>query len=123
MILHDQEMVKTLKRVNILELQEMIDEYPEEERAGRSDWEVLANEAGYLLSLYHEYDTVHYDDLRESRAILNKVRKRKMSADDLTKTLWRTITVQSARESVNEYNRLKRLVERLKKMGLECPYC
>ncbi len=120
MKLTDKEAIKELKRVRILELDEMIHDYPEDEVDGRSDWDMIANEAGWLLELFLEGDTSHADDLRDAREILSRTSYGKtMPLNPRTlKPIYSKTDVQCAKDTVNEYNRLVRFVAKLRKMGL-----
>ena len=116
MKLTDKEAIKALKRANILELSEMLDSYPESDVDGRSDWEMIANEAGWLLDSYRSGDTARSDDLQEAREFIRNYQK------GLIQRRY-CYTIDNARSTVNEYNRLVRFVSKLKSMGLYCPYC
>lgn len=120
MKLTDREAIKALKKVRILELDEMLYDYPEDEVEDRSDWEMIANEAGWLLELFLEGDTSHADDLRDAREILSRTKYGKVTpANPRTlKPIYSKTDVQWAKDTVNEYNRLVRFVEKLRKMGL-----
>ena len=124
MKLTDTAAIKALKKVRIYELEEMIDNYPENERNGRTDWDMVANEAGWLLDSYNSQDTVRHDDIEEAREILSKTRYGTVPAFSYySGKPYKDYEIQSAKDRVNEYNRLTRFVARLKKMGLYCPYC
>lgn len=123
MKLTDTDAIKALKKVRILELEEMIRDYPENERDGRSDWDMIANEAGWLLDSYNSYDTCRHEDLEEARDILSKTRYGTVTYLTFSGKPYKDYEIQDAKDCVNEYNRLVRFVARLKKMGLYCPYC
>lgn len=121
MKLTDATAIKALKKVRIYELEEMIDEYPTAEIDGRSDWEMIANEAGWLLDSYESYDTSRNDDLEEAQGILVKTRYGKVPYLTFSGRCYTDYEVQNAKNRVNEYKRLKRFVTRLKGMGLYVP--
>ena len=123
MKLTDAEAIKALKKVRITELEEMIDDYPENERDCRSDWEMIANEAGWLLDSFNSYDTVLREDLDEAKDILSKTHYGKTPYLTYSGHVYKEHEIQTAKNIVNEYNRLTRFVARLKGMGLYCPYC
>ena len=123
MKLTDEKAIKALRRVRIYELEEMIESYPESDIDGRNDWEMIANEAGWLLDSYNSYDTCRNDYLGEARDILSKTRYGTVPYLNYTGKVYTESEIQDAKNTVNEYNRLVRFVERLKKMGLYCPYC
>ena len=116
MKLTNPEAIKALKKANILQLSEMISEYPESDVDGRSDWEMIANEAGWLLDMFNSGDTAHSDDLRDAREFIRDYQK------GIAQKRY-CYRIEDARATVNEYNRLVRFVAKLKAMGLYCPYC
>ena len=125
MNLTDKSAISALKRVNCCELTDLVYDYPEDERDGRTDWEMIANEAGYLLSMFREDDTAHSDGLREAREILHRTKGGKVMPINARtlKPLYKPYEIQTARDTVNEYNRLARFVKKLQSMGLYCPWC
>lgn len=112
--------IKALKKVRCCELEDMLSDYPESDVDGRSDWEMIANEAGWLLSAFNEYETAHHEDLEEARHIINVYNACKRSGYAFK---YKPHEIQTARDTINEYNRLTRFVAKLKSMGLYCPYC
>ena len=118
MKLTDPEAIKALNRVNIEELHEMVVNYPQDDVDGRTDWEMIANEAGWLLDSYNSSDTVRNEDLQDAREFIREYNRNNLP-------VWGNgySRIEDARRTVNEYNRLVRFVNRLKKMGLYCPYC
>lgn len=121
MKLKDEQVIRILKRVRLYELEEAIDTYPENERDGRSDWQMLADEAGYIYSCYHEDGHVFKDDLEGARELLRETRYGKVIPLD-QRTLkprrgYYPSDIQIAKNCVNEFNRLERLVNKLEKLG------
>ena len=123
MKLTDKKAIMALKRANIGELCDMVADYPDDEVDGRSDWEMIANEAGYLLDSFNSFDTVRNEDLREAKEIIYRFRSGRMLYWSNGRPMWDQLDLETAKNTVNEYNRLKSFVARLKKMGLYCPYC
>lgn len=115
MKLTDNEAIKALKKARICELEDMISDYPESDVDGRSDWDMIANEAGWLLDSFCSYDTVHHDDLEECYEIIRDSRR--------INPQYSSWDLKRARKTVNEFNRLYRFVQYLKGRGLYCPYC
>ena len=120
MKLTDREAIKALKKARNFELEEMLYNYPDDEVEDRSDWEMIANEAEWLLEMFLEGDTSHADDLRYAREILSRTKYGKVTpANPRTlKPIYSKMDVQWAKDTVNEYNRLVRFVEKLRKMDL-----
>ena len=125
MKLTDQEAIKALKADRIYDLERMIEDYPEDERDGRTDWDMIANEAGWLLDAMNEEENANHEALVEAQQIIRQTKNGTVFPGALTSvqvTTWR-IRVRDARDYVNMYNRLTRFVKKLKGMGLYCPHC
>lgn len=125
MKLTDQEAIKALKKVRVYDLEQMISDYPEDERDGRSDWDMIANEAGWLLDALNEDENANHEALLEAREILRETHNGKTMPILVPsfKPKYKEYEVRDAKEFVNMYNRLTRFVKKLKGMGLYCPYC
>lgn len=115
----DKAAIILLKKLNSSELWERVYSYPEDERDGRSDMQMLADEAGYMLSLFEEDGTAHHDDLKLCRHILNRTKYGKVMPIYFPsmKPVYNLSDIQTAKDVVNEYNRLKRFVKRMEKNG------
>ena len=125
MKLTDVEAIKALRKVRVYDLEMMISDYPEDERDGRSDWDMIANEAGWLLDAFNESENANHEALEEAREIIRETHNGKVFPGLLTSAKLKSyqLKVQDARDLINMYNRLKRFVQKLKSMGLYCPYC
>lgn len=115
----DPEALKELKRVRSWNLQEDVAEYPENEREGRSDMQFLTDECSYILSNFQEDGHALCEDLQEAREILRKTKNGKQVPlwQSTLKPVWDKHRIESARDTVNEYNRLKSLMKRLNDKG------
>lgn len=118
----DKEAKKQLKMIGFMELSESIETYPEEERNGRTDLEIILQEAEYFLDMYDE-DTVYYEDLEQAKEFLRESKNGKIipcwnTLPPMPKfsTIEFEIKVQEARNSINDYKRLKAGVQRLYKL-------
>lgn len=120
MKLTDGKAIAMLQRARLYDVEESIDTYPENERDGRDDWQMLADEAGYIYSLYFE-DTCHAEALEDARRVLAETKYGKVIPLDprtfKPKRGYMPSDIQVAKDIVNEFNRLKRFCERLEKMG------
>ena len=125
MKLTDKEAIKALRKVRCCDLEEMLYDYPEDERDGRTDWDMIANEAGWLLDSFNEYEHANHEALQEARQVLRETKNGTVFHGLLTSVELKRKQneVYSARELVNMVNRLSRFVQKLKGMGLYCPYC
>jgi len=123
--LTDPEAIKALKKVRCYDLEERLSDYPEEERDGRTDWDMIANEAGWLLDSFHDDSCANYEALEEAKEFVRETKNGAVFPGLLTSIQlqsWR-LKVQDARDLINMVNRLERFVKKLKGMGLYCPYC
>ena len=123
--LTDAEAINALRKVRCYDLEERLSDYPEEERDGRTDWDMIANEAGWLLDSFHDDSCANYEALKEAKQVLRETNYGKVYSGLLTSvelTTWR-FKVKDAKDFVNMVNRLERFVNKLKSMGLYCPYC
>ena len=123
--LTDQEAIKALRKVRCYDLEMMLSDYPEDERDGRSDWEMIANEAGWLLDSFRSDDHANHEALEESKDLIRQTKNGTVFPGLLTSIQLKSwqIRVADARELINMVNRLTRFVQKLKGMGLYCPYC
>ena len=121
----DVEAIKALRKVRCYDLEMMIADYPEDERDGRTDWDMIANEAGWLLDAFNEDENANHEALLEARQIIRDTKNGTVFPGLLTSAQVKSwgIRVQDARDLINMVNRLARFVQKLKGMGLYCPYC
>ena len=115
----DKEVLRQLKIVRCYELEESIRDYPEDERDGRSDMQFLADEVSYRLSLYTEGGTCTGDDYEEAKRILRETENGKVMPLNrhTLRPKYSPHQIQNAKDSVNEYRRLRSLMDRLEKKG------
>lgn len=118
----DKRVKRWLKAINCLELDERIEEYPEDEREGRSDIQFFADELSYALENYNEEGHCWNEDLEESRRILRETKNGKCIPLD-PRTLkpkygYRPHDIASAKSTVNEYRRMLYRYEQLQKEGI-----
>ena len=125
MKLTDQEAIKAIRKVRCYDLEMMLDDYPEDERDGRTDWEMVANEAGWLLDGFREDGHANHEALEEAKELIRDTRNGTVFHGLLTSAQLKRkeMEVQDARDLVNMVKRLTRFVQKLKGMGLYCPYC
>lgn len=115
----DKEVLKELKRVNISELDEMMRDYPEDERDNCSDMDILAYEAIYLYDMFNEDGTAFSEDLEEAREILKETKHGKVIPLNprTLKPKYPSYRIDGCKQTVNEYRRLGNLVKRLNEKG------
>jgi len=100
----------------------MVDNYPDDEREGRSDIQFFADELSYAISNYNENGHCWHDDLIESRELLRETKNGKVIPLD-PKTLkpcrgYRPSDIDIAKSVVNEYRRMVYRYDQLKKAGV-----
>ena len=120
MKISDKEVLKQLKIVRSSDLEDSIKTLQEDEVEGRTDMQVLKDELEYLLSLYDEGGTLHSEDLEQAREFMRETKNGKVMPcyNTFPPTPKYTVTrleleVERARNTINEYNRLKSLEKRL----------
>lgn len=125
MKLTDEKAIKALKKVGIEELEQMVDDYPEDEVDGRSDWDIIANEAGWLLDSFRDDSHVNWEDLQDARECIRRTENGTVMPVDANtfKPIYKPWEVKGAQALIDEYNKLSRFVTSLKRKGLYCPYC
>ena len=121
MKLTDERAIKMLRKARLYEVEESIDSYPEDERDGRDDFQMLADEVGYVYSCYLEDGHCFKDDLEMAREKLRQTKYGKVIPLD-PRTLkprrgYYPSDIDLAKTCVNEFNRTERMVKRLEKMG------
>lgn len=123
----DKYVIKELDKVDIPELDEMVRTYPKDELEGRSQVQILADEASYILSMYTEGGTTFSEDLEDAYRILGetKMGTRIPECEWIFSSGRREIhkkykesDIKQARATVAEYRRLKGLMGRLEKKGI-----
>ena len=123
MTIQDKNVKRWLRIANCTELTESLKTLPENERDGRSDLQILADEVSYRLSLYTEGGTCTGGEYEEAVQFLKEIRGGKIPC-------WNTIPpvpkytpiqlenkTEDAKAVVNEYKRLKSLMSRLNERG------
>ena len=115
----DKEVLKMLKNVRSYELTEAMETYPEDEVRGLSEKQILADELGYLLELWEEDGTLTRGDYLQARKVLKETNRGKIIPLLLPSfkpkyTAWQ---IECAKNTVNEYRRLKALMKKLNNQG------
>lgn len=115
----DKEAKRELKLVNSCDLNESVENYPEHERAGRTDLQFIADEISYIISLYLEDDTAHYDDLNWAKEVLRATKNGKVFPvwKSTLRPVYNNNDVYIAKNIINEYRRLNSSMKRLNKKG------
>lgn len=112
----DKRALKIIKSIKCYEARESIESYPEEERDGKTELEIVLDELEYFVYMFEEVDGSLKGDLDESREILRRTSNGKTIPISLTtlKPIYSEWRIKSAKNTVSEYRQLKRLVSKLK---------
>lgn len=114
MKLTDKKAISILEKVRSYDLEQMVEDYPENERDGRTDLQVIKNELDWLLYCREEEGCSRCEELQEARQIIRDTRGGRMPLNPYTlKPKYKDYEVRQAKDDINEYNRLKRLQKRL----------
>jgi len=110
--------VKVWKSIKCAECKESIETFPEAERDGKTDEEIVKGEIEYFIELFEEEGTTLNGDLEEARVIIRETKNGKANKAVILpggriKPKWSEWDIQRARNTVGEYNQLKRLAAKL----------
>lgn len=108
-----------IKKVRSCVLEDFIDEYPDDERDGRSDLEFLADEVSYHISCYNEEGHCWKDDLEEAKEILRETKNGKVIPLYLPslEPKYTARDIERSKDIVNEYKRFLNCMKRLNDKG------
>lgn len=119
----DKDAKRMLQNVRSFDLEEDIANYPENERNGRSDLQILADEVSYLINLYGE-ETTTAEEYKSAKCFLKETKNGTVmpfydSIPPMPKysPLGLENKAKDAKTVVNEYRRLCSLKKRLKVRG------
>lgn len=114
----DPKVKKIIKSLKCDEVKESIRSYPEEERDGKTDIEILRDEVAYYLEMYEEEGTRLGDDLEEANVIKRRTKNFKCTPYHISPVCFEPVypewRIQAAKRTIEEYNQLKRLTKKLK---------
>lgn len=115
----DKNVLKELKRVKSYELEESLATYPDDERDGRTDVQMLADECSYILSNFSEDGHVLCDELERAKEIIKETKNGKQIPLRMDlKPIYRPSDIQNARDIINEHRRLQSCMKRLNQQGV-----
>lgn len=121
MTLTDAKVIKWLRAINCLELEEHIDYISDDEIDGRSDVQIFTDELSYCISNYEEDGHAWHDDLKSSKELLRKTKNGTVIPYDnrtlKPKSGYRPSDIAAANSVVNEYNRMLYRYKQLNKLG------
>ena len=109
----DKAVLKLLSRANSPALSAHLKAYPDDAlEEDMTEYSVFVDELEYLIWLYEGEGNVFYDDLKIARNILKETENGKSIPilDDFTFKYYPE-DIQEAKDTVNEYRRLKKLLQ------------
>lgn len=113
--------IEMLRKARCYDVEESIENYPEAERFDRDDFQVMADEAGYVYSCYFEEGHCDNDARIEALELLHETKYGKVIPLDMRtlkpKRGYWPHDIQNAKDFLNMIARTGRLVKRLEKMG------
>ena len=114
----DETAKKIVRALKCYEVKESIKSFPEEERDGRSDLDIIREEIEYFIDMYEDGGTVFSEDLERSRRILKATRNGKEIPLSIVsfRPLYSAEDIALAKNTVSEYKQLKRLQMKLKEV-------
>ena len=108
------EVIKILKKVKSYELEQRLEDYPEDEVDGRSDMEMLKNELDWLIDNFEDEGCIIHEALMEAKQIIRETKNGCIPLNPYTlKPKYKDYIIKQAHDDVNEYNRLKRLWKKI----------
>ena len=115
----DKDALNEMKKIRSGELYEWISEYPENERDGRSDMQVLADELSYMISCFEENGHGMHDDLEWAREVLRDTKNGKVMPlwGKSLRPMYRPSDITNAKDLINEVRRLKNGMKRIQDKG------
>lgn len=121
MTLTDQKAIKIYNRLKLSDLLESIDEYPEDERDGRNDLQVLADEISYFRYMFETDGYSLNTELVNSKKLLRETRNG-IAIPLNPKTLkikrgYYPFDIEHARNVIFEYKQIKYYEKRLNSLG------
>lgn len=104
---------RLLNRANSEDLWAHIDAYPDDEIEDNTELDIFTDELEYLIWLYEEDGNVFYDNLQAAKSILKETHNGTSMPILLPefKEKYTEQEVKEAKDTVNEYRRLKRLLK------------
>ena len=121
MTLTDKKAIDIYKRLKCYDLIESIDEYPEDERDGRSDMQILIDEISYCKSCFEESGHLFNYELKEAREKIRVTENGKRIPFDINtlqaKKGYSPYDIERAKNVIVEYKQLQYYIKRLNSLG------
>lgn len=114
MELTDKEALWLLKRANSPDLTDHVLSYPEDEREGLSDVDIVIDEIQYLIELYEDTGNVYGDGLADAKVVMSETKNGKSYGPVFLPSFEFKYTkkdIENAKTIVDEYKRLKKIIK------------
>lgn len=114
----DEKVKKMLNRLDIPEVDELVNDYPEAEREDKTDLDIFVEAIEQVYDLFTSSDTIQLADLASAKSILGKTKYGK-EVSMLTSNSGKLIPeftkkdIEYAKTCFNEFKRLERLYNKL----------
>lgn len=112
----DRKLKALVSRIKCAELKTSILSFPEAERDGKTDKQIIIDEVDYFKELFEEEGNMFNDDLERSRALLRETKNGKeFPTIDPKEISMYMIAVWEAQRTVSEYRQIRRISETLRR--------
>lgn len=111
----DKKALKIVNSIKCYECKESIESYPEDERDGKTDLEIIKDEIDYFVYMFEEVEGSFKGDLDEAKEIRRRTKNYKVTPYYVStlKTVYTEWDIQRSKNTIAEYRQLKSLLKRL----------
>lgn len=112
----DRKMKELVRRIKCVELKESILTFPEAERYGKTDRQIIIDEVDYFKEIFEEDGNMFNLDLERSIRLLRRTKNGKEFPTIDPREIKRLmIEVEEAKRTVSEYRQIRRISETLRR--------
>ena len=106
---------KIFKSIKCYEVKESIADYPEDERDGKSDLDIIREEVEYFIYMFEEVDGPFKESLASAREILRRTKNGKVEPIYLPsfKPVYQPDEIEQAKRCIRDYRQLKRILTKI----------
>ena len=113
----DKEALREMRLIHDGELYDSVQDYPEDERDGRSDLQFIADEVSYIISCFNEHGHCNNEALEWAKEVLKDTKNGKVIPYENLIPLYKKGDVTRARDIINTYRRYNNSMKRLNAKG------
>lgn len=105
----DKKVLRVLGRIKNTWVYDNVNSFPDDERQGMSDMDILKNEIDYVINRFDDYNGVIGRDLAEAKRILKETKNGKYISFDINtfKPIYTDWEINDAKNLIAEYKQLK----------------